>query len=290
MSWTPLTNQAPLVSQGVSLQLSDGSVITLESDSQTWNKLTPDANGSYVNGTFTTISPMKNPRLFFSSQILKDGRVYVVGGEYPEVGPTGGMYPANNPPEIYDPDANTWSIAGNPPVPGPTGGVSDASSEIFDNGTILQADVWSKMTYNYDPTTQTYTVTVGQPSLIQDESSWLKLPDNSILYIGNNFGSGPVNSERYIPSSDSWIADSPVPVQIYDNVDAEMGPAFMLPNGNGFMTGGTNNTVFYTPSGSTGMGTWTVGPNMPNVLGPSGTRFQVVFSMDRLVLFLMAIY
>ena len=67
------------------LVLSDGTVICksysggTDGIGNTFYKLTPDIHGSYVNGTWSAIAPMINTRLYFSSQVLKDGRVYVAG-------------------------------------------------------------------------------------------------------------------------------------------------------------------------------------------------------------------
>jgi hypothetical protein len=51
------------------LLLTDGSVIVLSnSDYQTWMRLTPDAQGSYINGTWSLTSRMIGSRLDFASQ------------------------------------------------------------------------------------------------------------------------------------------------------------------------------------------------------------------------------
>ena len=93
-AWTPVANLAPATNLGGMLLLSDGTVLCKSSAGggdgigNTYNRLTPDANGSYVNGTWTSIAPMNKTRLYYSSQVLKDARVYVCGGEYG----TGGSY------------------------------------------------------------------------------------------------------------------------------------------------------------------------------------------------------
>ena len=67
------------------LLLSDGTVLATQG-AQTigsnWFRLTPDSGGRYFNGTWTNIAPMHYTRVFFSSTVLKDGRVFVAGGEY----------------------------------------------------------------------------------------------------------------------------------------------------------------------------------------------------------------
>jgi hypothetical protein len=82
-SWTPLANLPPGGSVINMLLLTDGSVITQSGDDgQHWFKLIPDAHGSYVNGTWTTTAPMSFPRLYFTTNVLQDGRVWLLGGEY----------------------------------------------------------------------------------------------------------------------------------------------------------------------------------------------------------------
>ena len=66
------------------LLLTDGTVIVHEICSPNWHRLTPDATGSYVNGTWSKIGSMPSDYapLYFASQVLPDGRVLVEGGEY----------------------------------------------------------------------------------------------------------------------------------------------------------------------------------------------------------------
>jgi hypothetical protein len=117
-SWTLLNNAPPGNSAGgLMLLLTDGSVMMQQNfSSQSWVKLTPDATGSYVNGTWSTLAPMNEDRLYFASQVLPDGRVWVMGGEY-----TGPHLDANwgADAEIYDPVANTWTSVA--PYPSQTG-------------------------------------------------------------------------------------------------------------------------------------------------------------------------
>jgi hypothetical protein len=117
--WQQLTTPAPTPFLDVMLLMPDGSVMILSAnDNQTWVKLTPDIYGSYVNGTWSTVGKMNIPRLYFASQVLPDGRVWVTGGEY-----TGPYYDSNitGSGEIYDPKTNTWSWNANFPIcqPGP---------------------------------------------------------------------------------------------------------------------------------------------------------------------------
>src|ERR1043166_3917574 len=134
-TWTTLANFPPDQNGGVSILLSDGTIMSKtdagggDGIGNIWNKLTPNAQGSYINGTWSSIAPMASTRLYFSSQVLKDGKVYVIGGEY-------GTGYGNIAGQVYNPVTNTWSLT---PLPGTT--VSDANSEILPDGRVLQAMV-----------------------------------------------------------------------------------------------------------------------------------------------------
>src|SRR5262249_21768401 len=80
--------------------------------SKAWYQLKPDSSGSYVNGTWSSLAPMSLERLYFGSNLLPDGRVFLAGGEYS--GPSGASNWTNTG-EIYDPVANSWSSIQNFP-------------------------------------------------------------------------------------------------------------------------------------------------------------------------------
>jgi hypothetical protein len=268
-TWTPLVNLAP-GSIGTMLLLTDGTVMAQNGSGVGWCRLTPDMNGSYVNGTWSTMASMNSTRLYYSSDVLRDGRVLVAGGEY-------GTGTTNS--EVYDPVNNTWTVVAVPPglitmnnqpnvnTGQNSAGFIDSVSKILANGNVLVAPV-EPVTYGgtviFNPTLNTWS---AGPTLFrgfyQDEASWVKLPDDSILTV-DPFGT---SSERYIPSLNQWINDANVPVALYDPYGSELGAAFLLPDGRAFFLGATGNTAFYTPGGGTNMGTWSAGPVIPNSQG-----------------------
>lgn len=267
--WTPVASLAPHYNFGVNLLLSDGRVLCHSSGGITgdiYDILTPDINGSYINGTWSQSAESQRWRLFFSSDVLKDGRVYVAGGEYG----TGG---SNS--EVYNPVTNTWSLQS---TPGHV--ISDGNSEILPDGRILQALLYDfttlKHTAIFDPVTNTYSAGPDSHG-VHNESMWLKLPDNSILMVdmqrldASYTFTTPPHSERYIPSSSpatgTWVVDADVPVNLYDPYGYETGPAFLLPDGRAFFMGSTGHTAYYTPSGTSSPGTWAAGPDIPNGYG-----------------------
>ncbi|HLK16905.1 MAG TPA: hypothetical protein VKT78_19000, partial [Fimbriimonadaceae bacterium] len=246
-SWTPLTHLAP-EAIGYAMLLSDGTVMAQGYANSTWYRLTPDSKGRYWNGTWTTLAPMHDTRLYFFAQTVKDGRVVCGGGEYGTGGPKS---------EYYDPVANTWT-----PIAGPGVNWVDGNSEILPNGNVITAPVFGEPgTLVFDLGTNTWS---AGPSNLggQDESAWVKLPDSSILTI-DPFGT---NTERYIPSLNKWVRDAVCPVDLY-GYGGELGGGYLLPNGKVIYFGATSHSAIYTPSGTSQPGTWTLGPDLPNSLG-----------------------
>ncbi|WP_395741348.1 choice-of-anchor tandem repeat GloVer-containing protein [Prosthecobacter sp.] len=234
---------------GLMILQSDGSLLIFNNNGTAIAKLTPNAQGSYASGTWTTLKAMYNSRLYFSSQVLKDGRVYVAGGEYGTGGSAG---------EVYNPLTNQWRMA---PLPGVR--FSDANSAMIPDGRVLNAVVAvSRTTKIYDPVTNTWT---AGPTCLgsNNESAWVRLPDESELMVDIN----STNAERYIPSSNTWISDATVPVSLYDPYGAETGGAMMLPNGKAFFIGSLGHCAIYTPSGSTAKGSWTIAADIPGSQG-----------------------
>ena len=63
------------------LLLTDGSVLIHDVYHQAnWIRLTPDSQGNYPTGTWSPLLQMATSRYGFSSAVLRDGRVYVIGG------------------------------------------------------------------------------------------------------------------------------------------------------------------------------------------------------------------
>jgi hypothetical protein len=242
------------------LLLPDGTVMAAEAGtSSNWYRLTPDVHGSYINGTWSNLHPMNDARQFYASAVLRDGRVFVAGGEYSTGG--GGAKA-----EVYNPANNSWTE-----IPVPSGllntnngnpGFSDSGCMLLPDGTVMISPVTPAVyggTVLFDPTSNTLSqgpiLTNGAYNT--DEQSWVKLPDDSILTFGKD-----LHSQRYIPSLGQWIPDRDLPVELY-NFATEIGAGLLLPDGRAFYLGSTGTNVFYTPSGTTGRGTWTQATNIP---------------------------
>jgi hypothetical protein len=255
-TWTALANPSPAQSSTM-LLLSDGTVMIQGSAyTNQWNRLTPDSTGSYAQGTWSSLAPMNLARQFYASNVLKDGRVFVEGGEYSSAGKD------TNTGEIYDPVANSWTM-----LPSfPQSKFGDDPSMLLPDGRVLTGYISGPQTYIFDPAANTWSQAAtklrGDGS---DEETWLKLPDDSILtYEIFTQGANSAHAQRYIPATNTWVDAGTVPVLLSSAaVGYEMGPAFVLPDGRAFFVGATGHTAYYTPSTNT----WAAGPDIPNGLG-----------------------
>ncbi len=265
-TWTKVVTNAPDNNQGVLLLLTDGTVICHNSVGGTygtgWDKLTPNASGSYINGTWSTIASMHGDRLFFSSQVLPSGEVYVAGGEYGAGGTTG---------EVYNPVANTWTTCGAIPT---HWNIYDAPSELLYNGNVLDGPEIGasggqpcNSILQWNPTTLNYTTELKEPEN-HDEAAWVKLPDSTVLTIGMPYPKFPAtdSSCRFQPATNTWLIDAMTPTNVYDEYGFESGGAVLLPNGKAIFFGATQYNEIYTPSGnSRTRGTWASAANFPTI-------------------------
>ncbi len=278
--WSPLNNPIctgnnPCIPPGMTMLLTDGTVLVHEEQDggeQNWFKLTPDAFGSYTNATWSQISSipaaLNYAPLYFGSQVIADGRLTVIGGEYNFDNPVWTTQGA-----IYDPVTDTWT---NVPPPAGWQRTGDAQSINLANGTYMQAsccDQPPKWAY-LNPSTLTWTNFQGSGKFdVFDEEGWNLLPSGKVLTVDAYvFAYNPTgtNSEIYNPGTQSWASAGSTIVQIWDSgcgnpnaASFEVGPAVLRPDGTVFQTGsntcGTGHTAIYNSSTST----WAAGPDFP---------------------------
>lgn len=223
-----------------------------------WHALTPDASGSYLNGTWSSLADEANWRRYYASAVLKDGRVIVCGGEQSGYGAD------TNNCQIYNPVTNTWS-----PIPCPSGwtGIGDAVCCVLPNGNVMLGNIFNTSCAIYDPAANAWSAAASK-AIRSNEETWVLLPDNTILTV-QCFP--PYNSEKYIIATNTWKNEGSVPVTLVDSVMSEIGPAMLLYNGKVIYygaanSGGNGKTAIYTlPATATGTGTWAAGPNIPHV-------------------------
>ncbi len=255
-TWTAL-NSPPPVGVNNGMVMSDGTVLGMNGSGQCV-KLTPDIHGSYINGTWKTLATMNNSRLFFSSQLLTNGNLWVAGGEDGSGGSSS---------EWYDSLNNVWTL-----IPPPANGYpdfSDSMSEILPNGNPFVCPVYTTTTCLIYNVTSNNWQTAAPVHASQDESDWVKLPSDNLLTI-DAFSQ---NSEHYVPSLNEWVSDGGIPAPLFDSALGEIGTGHLLPNGKVFFMGSTTNTAIYTAGATaTSPGSWVAGPPMvfgTNFLGQS---------------------
>jgi Ca2+-binding RTX toxin-like protein len=254
-TWATLANPAP-APVGTMILLSDGTVMAQAGRSTGWNRLTPDPFGDFARGTWSALAPMSLGRLYYASNVLKDGRVFLVGGEYS--GPSGTMNWANSG-EIYDPVTNTWTSIPN----FPRSQFGDDPSQLLPDGRVLVGYLSGPETFIYDPGSNGWSQAATKLRNDQSvEETWVKLPDDSILTYEVYTQSATIgHAQRYIPSTNTWVDAGSVPVLLSSPSDGfELGPAFLLPDGRAWFTGATGHTAFYTPSTNS----WAAGPDLPD--------------------------
>lgn len=259
-TWTTLTNPPP-AAVATMLLMTDGSVIAQGVSTNQWYRLAPDANGSYQNGTWTTLAASVHAPLYYASGVLRDGRVIFAGGEYDN-----GVMTFLLDVEIYDPVANTWTT-----LPNPAGWTSlgDAPGCVLPDGRFIVGRVGWRNTAIYNPATNSWTAAADKINSVGEES-WSLLPDGTIHAADC---SNPPNAEKYIIASDEWIAAGATPQVLVDTI-SEIGPSVLLPDGRLFVIGATGFTALYTPPPVANQaGTWVQGPSIPPVnpgqaLGP----------------------
>ena len=259
-TWTQLAAQAPGGS-GTMMLLTDGTVMMQGSGvSDSWYRLTPDASGNYVNGTWSTLAKSGLPRLYTGNNLLPNGNVFVLGGEYS--GANGNKNFANSG-EIYNPVTNSWK----PIKDFPQSRFGDDPTVLLPNGKILAGYLSGPQTYLYDPSNDTWTQTGSKLREDRsDEETWVLLPDGSVLSydIFASPSNGPGHAQRYIPSTGTWIGAGSVPVSLSSSsVGYEIGPAALLPDGRVFQVGATNKTALYDPATNS----WKAGPSLPAGMG-----------------------
>jgi hypothetical protein len=290
-SWSTLSTTLQF-KPGVTLLLTDGTVLVQQINSSNWWKLTPELHTmNYQNGTLTPVQPFPSTLDydpdFFASAVLADGRAIVEGGEYNH-----GAKDWTTKGAIYDPTVGplgTWT-----PVSPPAGWakIGDASSVVLPDGTFMLAnccDNPAQAALLIDPTTSTWQVlttlcmTCGYFGKFDEnqEEGWTLLPNGNVLTVDaywNVKDPTGVNYETYDPTTQVWTSgpNTGTVVQLWDSNDEgcstnkpthEVGPAVLRPDGTVFATGSNScpgvpgNTSIY----DTATGVWTPGPTIPGV-------------------------
>ncbi|HZV77007.1 MAG TPA: hypothetical protein VFF63_04490 [Candidatus Babeliales bacterium] len=281
-TFTVVRAQVPTIMQ-MEFLLTDGSVLAQSANDNpmTWWRYVPDDEGNYSDGTWTQAAslPSGYAPSANASDLLADGRLVIIGGEY--------NYPGQydlqlvNLGAIFDPVANTWTKIGHPHR---WDWIGDSPSSVLPDGRLLLGQKLTERDAYLNPKTLQWTRMkhTGKADFNAEEG-WSLLANGTILTA--DVLDAP-NSEIYDPSKQQWttagstIVDlrspspfhycltyGPKPKDCY-LPPGEIGPSILRPDGTVFYTGsgtgpsgtGVGNTSIYNSK----TGTWTAGPQFPD--------------------------
>jgi len=253
-TWVALTNQ-PSFNANHMMLLTDGTVLVQELATAHWWRLSPDASGSYVNGSWSALAAGPNSPTYYASAIMRDGRVFTAGGEY-----NGGAQVDLEAAQIYDPVANTWTVIGTPGW----GWIGDAPACTLADGRIIMGSINDTRTAIYDPTTNSWTAGPNKHDSSSEET-WTLLPDGTVL--SAEVTASPA-AEKYDPATNTWVSAGTLPaghaLELQTAASIEIGPAILMPNGQAFCMGASGHNAIYTPPASPGLpGSWAAAPDFP---------------------------
>lgn len=260
-TWQSLANQ-PLFNAGTMLLLTDGTILCHDSGKQeggtpNWYKLSPNQYGSYLRGTWSTLESGPNSPLYFASAVLKDGRVFVAGGEY-----NNGRQVELLATEIYDPMADSWTILS---TPAGWRAIGDAPCCVLPDGRVLLGSIMDNRTAIYDPVANSWIAAANKNNTSSSEETWTLLPDQTVLTVDCI---GHPQTEKYVIPSNIWVSAGSTPSDLVEDSSYEIGPAVLLPDGRVFAIGSTGATALYAmPAIANQAGTWTNGPTFPTENG-----------------------
>ena len=266
-NWVSLKNLSP-EAVGPLLQLRDGRILAhsdQNGNALNWYILTPDAQGSYQNGTWCKSGsfPSNYSPFFFSTAVgvnskLGSNIVIAEGGEYnfgsavwTNLGALGTVTPftcpgvswaANNPP-------SGWSRIG------------DAENSVLPDGTYMQANCCTNQNALFvSPGVWAATGSVHQGN--NDESGFTALRNGMVLTVDTKSAGtcgASKASEIYDPGTGLWSCGPPLPVQLYNPSDEELGAAVLMYNNKVFQMGGNVSADAIYDGAS-----WVTGPPPPN--------------------------
>ena len=190
-------------------------------------------------------------RLYYASAVLRDGRVFVAGGEYSNAGSE------TNTAEIYDPVLDIWTQ-----ITAPAGWaqIGDAPCCVLPDGRLLLGSIDDTRSAIFDPVTNTWTASANKDDSSSEET-WTLLPDQTVLTAECR---NHPRAEKYVIPANAWTSAGTLPVDLVESSSIEIGPAFLLPDGRVYAVGATGHTALYTPPPIANQpGSWIAGPDFP---------------------------
>ncbi len=263
-TWQPLTNPIPVLGT-TSLVLTDGTIVVQDVEGADWWRLTPDAYGSYVNGTWSPLPLMPDGYApnGYASAVLPDGRLIVEGGEY-----SGADFERTETTlgAIYDPVANSWTTVA---PPAGYSCIGDSSSVVLPDGRFLLATCWGTDDAVLDAKSLTWTTPFSSGKGDNGhEEGWTLLQNGNVLTVDTLNFTDLRATEVLDTRNAQWSFAGDTPQQLSSLYLGgptglhEMGPQVLRPDGTVWVVGGNGQSAVYHPTGG-----WTAGPDLPYVAG-----------------------
>jgi hypothetical protein len=264
----------------ITFQMTDGTVMAQGNGESDWYVLTPDINGSYLNGNWKRVAnlPSGYQPLYFAEAVLADGRLLISGGEY-----NFDSFSFTNLGAVYDPLANVWTSLAPPKG---FDYIGDSPSTVLPDGRFLLGAKFKKLLAALDPATLTWTAVPNKgKNDFNAEEGWTLMPDGTVLTF--DVKDHP-KSERYVPEKGKWVDAGDVPADLWEPQNCcgcipydpkkpcyqppgEVGPAILRPDGTVVAFGGkkdgsskAHTDVWTPPSKGDKTGHWTAGPDFPS--------------------------
>jgi len=264
-TWTPLPfNTVTNTSNEIVSLLTDGSLLVQSAgDWHLWSKFTPDASGNYATGTWSPAASTSFGRLYFPFAVLRDGRLFIAGGEYVSSGETNHATA-----EVYDPLTNSWTRLPDSPL----GDIGDVPYQVLPDGRLVMGYRFGGSVEFFDPATGTWSPAASKASGSGTEETWSLLPAGTVL----NWAA--TQPQLYLPATNQWVTAAQPPVVMQNPSDLETGPAVFLTTGKLVAFSAFGNLALYSPGAAPAdPGSWVLGPSAPPPTqantNPNGTQY-----------------
>jgi N-acetylneuraminic acid mutarotase len=220
--------------------------------------------------SWTEAQSLQFSRALHTAVLLDDGRVLVIGGW--STWKDCGSFPPDGEALLYDPQIDSWTATGPMVTPRnfgasvrlPDGRVLVAGGLTYENPV---PKTWAS-TEIYDPALNTWTA-VADLAQARYTHALVLLPDGQVLAVGGARDADYLWSgdsfvreiERYDPVANAWrtVGELPEP--------RAQATANLLPDGRVWLTGGRNNTTYFSD-------TWLLGPRTPAPPAPLLVRYD----------------